>query len=295
MKAIQLDSLEDRSTVWPDRAEAFGKSLEGRYLDRNWKLFRHPFAQSSIKTWSWVLPTGESGASLDLVRIQTCEGKFVDLIASFVVPLKFRGCGYARALLRECVRNRDGEMVLFSDIDPKFYERFGFTSMPMTKITETPSPRCESPPEFSPCSFEDFANHFTRQRLEQQAAAANDLGFLDLNYLRWHEARWRWYEETLHWQQPSFFWTDSQTGISCVIWRERDRLQVGWVGSIELSLSVRFRAFLSARCRELGLSAWEQSVPAVQVSGERLWPMWLPTSPGGVVRTWSDVQAVDAW
>ena len=54
-------------------------------------------------------------------------------IGSVVTPQEFRGIGYATELLRGCISLVDKTnaiILLYSDINPRFYEKFGFRILP---------------------------------------------------------------------------------------------------------------------------------------------------------------------
>lgn len=54
-------------------------------------------------------------------------------IGSVVTPQEFRGNGYAAELLKECINLVDKTnaiILLYSDINPRFYEKMGFRILP---------------------------------------------------------------------------------------------------------------------------------------------------------------------
>ncbi len=54
-------------------------------------------------------------------------------IGSVVTPPRFRGHGYASEMLMHCLRMADLStdiVLLYSDVDPAFYERFAFRALP---------------------------------------------------------------------------------------------------------------------------------------------------------------------
>jgi predicted N-acetyltransferase YhbS len=72
-------------------------------------------------------------SSLILLKLKDCEGMTCRGIGSVVTPQRYCGKGYATALVRNCVAYAEsgcGAIFLYSDIDPGFYERFGFTALP---------------------------------------------------------------------------------------------------------------------------------------------------------------------
>lgn len=66
---------------------------------------------------------------LDAIGMGNTKG-----LASIATPPFFQGRGYASTLIREVIRNLTDEgvehLILFSDISPAYYEKFGFRPLP---------------------------------------------------------------------------------------------------------------------------------------------------------------------
>ena len=76
---------------------------------------------------------GEIVCSLIMLRLRPFTGKTTCGIGSVVTHGGYGGRGYATTLVENCLATVDGQcalVFLYSDIDPKFYERFGFKTLP---------------------------------------------------------------------------------------------------------------------------------------------------------------------
>lgn len=76
---------------------------------------------------------GVAVSSLILLRLKEMKNKKAYGIGSVLTPKIYAGKGYASFLLKNCIKlieDEDCLLFLFSDIDPKFYEKFKFRALP---------------------------------------------------------------------------------------------------------------------------------------------------------------------
>lgn len=77
---------------------------------------------------------GEIVTSIILLKFKPIEGISAYGIGSFVTPEKFRGKGYGQALLQKTIGTvyKENQSVIFlhSDLEPSFYEKYGFKVLP---------------------------------------------------------------------------------------------------------------------------------------------------------------------
>ena len=76
---------------------------------------------------------GKILCSLILLRLKEICGCKVYGFGSVLTPAEYTGKGYATGLLKYCIENiiEENPMVfLYSEINPAFYERFGFQALP---------------------------------------------------------------------------------------------------------------------------------------------------------------------
>src|SRR5205823_3265150 len=86
------------------------------------------------------------------------------LIASVVTPKELRGKGYATAMLEQYfAANATGSFILYSDVGPAFYERFGFTAFPVGNI-EKEAQATDAPDRAEPLSLDEFATALDKVR-----------------------------------------------------------------------------------------------------------------------------------
>jgi len=117
-----------------DLDEIFQISFEnwprGETLERHRKgCYSHENYQKGV--W-YVL--GTSGALKSVLILYSFDPKLRG-IGTVMTPLDQRGKGYASELLRQVIEMCDLEdpvpnLLLFSEIKPSFYERFGFQALP---------------------------------------------------------------------------------------------------------------------------------------------------------------------
>lgn len=128
---IELATPEVRESLFQARAALWKYDLSAEhYITRNHALYSHPFGKKRMETYVLREDSGKIVASMDFlsVRIASQQGTSDGfLIASVMTPVEERKKGYASYLLTERFKeNRHQPKVLYSDIDPKFYARYGF-------------------------------------------------------------------------------------------------------------------------------------------------------------------------
>ena len=126
-RLASLDTL--RATEWR------GPLTAPEFLHRNERLRAHRYG-SRIESWGWMPDGGQAPvASCDLLPISLgASGGGTEsawLLASVVTPPNERGKGHASRMLEALLERRgDKPWLLFSDIGPEFYARWGFRALP---------------------------------------------------------------------------------------------------------------------------------------------------------------------
>lgn len=121
----------DRSALDALRAGEWANRISPEeFVQRNTRLYQHPFGQTQIQTFGWRVGNTWP-ATLDVLALRAREksGPLLEagLIASVVTRPEFRGKGYARKLLQGVTAEfSEAVLVLHSEVPPEFYERFGF-------------------------------------------------------------------------------------------------------------------------------------------------------------------------
>ncbi len=143
---LTTGSSKHRTQLATLRAEAWAEGLSGdQFVKRNEMLYDHPFGQSRIETHVYLDGTGAILSSCDTLDIdfatQDDKGGYAEerglLLASVFTPKERRGQGHASKMLKELFETQaDKSWCLYSDIPPKFYERFNFFATPVAEITE---------------------------------------------------------------------------------------------------------------------------------------------------------------
>ncbi|MCS6915216.1 MAG: GNAT family N-acetyltransferase [Myxococcales bacterium] len=135
---------------------AWGRALsQAQYLERERRLWAHPFSQSGLRRW--VLFDGEQPvASCETYEVQVLVGGdrgrprtgTAQGVASVFVEQALRGRGYARALLEHlhAVLRQEGAVCayLISEIGPALYERLGYVARPL-RLRRFSAPRPDEP------------------------------------------------------------------------------------------------------------------------------------------------------
>jgi GNAT superfamily N-acetyltransferase len=120
-------------------AEWRGWMTVEQFRKRNERLDHHQFGRRQAQTYLWRHPEGEVLCSMDTLQVMLGlsdgNGVWTEepawLIASVVTLPKFRGHGHASAMLQQFFDNDPAaNSVLYSDVGPAFYERFGFRATP---------------------------------------------------------------------------------------------------------------------------------------------------------------------
>ncbi|MDF2989184.1 MAG: hypothetical protein K0R50_4694 [Eubacterium sp.] len=75
---------------------------------------------------------GEIVSSTIVLMLKPFNGRKVYGFGSVLTPKRYAGNGYATELLNNCIKliRKDAAIFLFSDINPVFYEKFGFRILP---------------------------------------------------------------------------------------------------------------------------------------------------------------------
>ncbi len=130
---LEVIAPSQRESLFLGRAKEWGVSLTPeQYVERNRRLYAHPFGNSSITTYGWKI-NGDWASSFDLLQV-SIGGKKGYLIASVLTHPEYRKKGYATQLLDKVLPDIKDPIVLYSDIDPKFYERWGFIKNPRVEV-----------------------------------------------------------------------------------------------------------------------------------------------------------------
>ena len=133
-------SLEERESRLRLRAELWRGVLSvEQYCERTRRLYEHPFGQTRIETLVLKNESAQILTSMDVLHVglllKRGGGEPVEergtLIASVLTSVSERNKGHATRLLTEYFQaNPHASGVLYSDIGPPFYERFGFAAWP---------------------------------------------------------------------------------------------------------------------------------------------------------------------
>lgn len=139
MSYLRFDKAnsQERELLALIRAKAWAKELsDSEFITRNQILYNHPFGKTRIETYVLKNPENKIVSSMDCLRVKfLTKEKKPDkvsikegfLIASVITPPQHRLKGYASLLLNRFFEKIDFEIgVLYSDIGPKFYEKWGF-------------------------------------------------------------------------------------------------------------------------------------------------------------------------
>ena len=135
---IRRGTEEDRQKIAPARSEQWGGGLSvSQCTEKHRRLYGHPFGKNRIETYVGVEGNTVLTA-LDIVRVSMQsfhDGTFNDkptfLVVSFIVPKEYRGRGYGTQLFEWVVEREPGMGILYSDISPDFYTKYGYELFPM--------------------------------------------------------------------------------------------------------------------------------------------------------------------
>lgn len=136
---LEAATPADRERLALVRAQEWrGALTAAEFAERNRRLYAHPYGRARVKTWC-LREKGELVTSLDTLDIELRSGAGVRpawLIASVVTPEEHRGKGHASRLLTALFESDPARaQLLFSDIEPAFYERFGFQATSFEEAT----------------------------------------------------------------------------------------------------------------------------------------------------------------
>lgn len=203
----RVDELE-RQAFWPARAEFWRGVLSVRqYVERNSRIFAHPYGKERIVTWVARDASGQILSSLDILEMKgLVYGTAVmgGLIASVFTPPSQRGHDYARTLIARILDARSGFAILNSDLRPEFYEKLGFVDVPVsdekTLAGEKYSKRTEESVSLSVLT-----------RLLDGYKSSRALGAFTLTYsellLDWNVERYRYFAELAGTRLPTdLYW-----------------------------------------------------------------------------------------
>lgn len=198
---IEIATQAARESLFSQRAELFKNTLTSeQYIQRNYALYEHPFGQKRMQTRILRNQAGKAIASFDALQVRIAmkvAGKEIEnrdgfLIASVMTPVEERTRGYASKLLGDFFsENSEAPMVLYSDIEPKFYAKWGFHERQAFAVQSTMD-KTAVPEKFERVSSEEFAIHAqeTRALLLKECANAGFLN-LDPELMDWHLERYR--------------------------------------------------------------------------------------------------------
>lgn len=203
MKIVPL-SHEERLAI-DARADAWaGPLTPEQFLGRNRRLYDHPYGREAMQTYGLRDDAGRIVSSLERLEIslllrdekEVILEETAGLIASVVTPAAERGKGLATRLLKGFFDARSREpFVLYSDIGPRFYERFGFEAFPTSSL-EVPSAPGASESAF-PLSLDAFTLALRRARRETVEKAKGEIAVLypQTRFLDWQLERFRYFAE----------------------------------------------------------------------------------------------------
>lgn len=303
---IDLASENERQALWPLRAAAFmGPLSEAQYLGRNRRLFSHRFGRERVQTFVLRNDVARICASMDILQISLLarvgEAGPVELpgilLASVLTAPEDRKNGYATTLISKFFdKAQTASGVLYSDIGPPFYERFGFRATPVRarEIAAVPG----AGPPVIPLPFERGVKDLQAIRLSAmaQAPAPSATVLPDAVFLDWHTERFRYFAECAGRSfSASPFWSVAHGEVPHLVLAApnfiTDRLEALWVQPG----CEQCQAALSGIAASFGLRAvffWDKSL--VSASGKTECPMVRLAEVSGPV-LFEDPQYCDSW
>ena len=203
MLSLDIASPIERERLGALRAEAWGGALtEAQFLERNRRLYQHDYGKNKITTYVLRNDAGAICASMDVLQVpllyKSGEGVLAlegGLIASVITAPRDRRKGYASQLLTQFRdQNPNWSGVLYSDIGPPFYERFGFRAT-LVRVREEPAIVGRS--LVSALAYDEGVSCLARAKREslQRAAGPAATLFTDALWLDWHIERYRYFAE----------------------------------------------------------------------------------------------------
>jgi GNAT superfamily N-acetyltransferase len=286
---IRRLSAAERIGLAPRQADAWRGTLTvEQFVNRNRRLERHPFGARRCHAWA-LEKEGQIVSSLDALDITLGaldhRGDWREvpgvLIASVITPPEHRGHGYASSLLHQFFqRPETANAVLYSDIAPAFYERFGFHAFP--RYVATGDPRGGSDlPASSELELAEFAARLGAHRQQLVRGSAKPGGSLipDAELLDWKVERFRYiadlagtvFPQAICWSLPH----DSGHLLAAVPHFLQAKLDVFWmeIGCAECHAAC---AQLTARHRLSGYRYWvphrqhaamKEELPMIRLAG----------------------------
>lgn len=248
---IDFPTAEEQERLVPLRAAEWrGVLSPSQFAERNRRIFSHPYAQGRVETFVLRDGSGNILSSMDVVPVPlmanygNSEAVRVEgiLIASVVTAAADRGKGYASRLLSEFFESRKSASgVLYSDIGPSFYERYGFHAR-LAKCAEVPvikgpwGPRSPFPlREIGASAFAAWLADRRREALVGLTGSGAAV-FPDPRLLDWQIERYRYFAELSGRVFPSsLFWEGEHQGVTHCLGAVPDyfalRLDIFWVAA----------------------------------------------------------------
>jgi hypothetical protein len=208
---LDVATPDEREALAPLRASQWRGVLSvSQFEERNRRLYAHPFGRNRIVTWVLRDSSGRIVSSMDeltirmAVRGAEAPARFADgvLIASVITPAEERGRGYCSQLLDAYFSTRQElSGILYSDIGPAFYRRYGFRERPVraAEIAVRPPPTEASPARsvarnLSLEAFCERLGDLRRQQVDRSAGPGAALA-PDPDWLDWQLERYRFFSE----------------------------------------------------------------------------------------------------
>ncbi len=219
MKLEIIADEKGRFELDEQRLAAWGSFLspEG-FHGRQKRLYDHPYGKGFITHYAYRDGSGRIVTSMEVLTIQlqvrdgngAVSERKAGLIASVVTPVELRGKGHATAMLREYFEG-EGEWsgILFSDIAPEFYERFGFTSYPVGNIEKTVGEPGVFSDRAEAMLFDDFLRAFRkiRRKILDGADVPSAVVYPEALFIDWELERFRYFAELSKKKMPdTLFW-----------------------------------------------------------------------------------------
>lgn len=267
---LEVGTDLDRETLAAERAlEWRGRLTESEFLARNRRLYLHPFGRTRVQTWIWR-KENKILSSLDTISIQLHlhgEVREAWLIASVVTPKACRGRGFASQLMTALLASQpERSALLFSDIDPAFYQRFGFRLAAHEEVEILSASGSGGPlRSISPNGFLQYQSWARGEAASREAAATAWL-VPDAELWDWQLERYRFFAalKSRAWDGSAFFATDHAHVLALAPDPVHDRLDGLWLEND------------CSRCAEAGAA---QAV-ALGLGRLRYWRPWLTSSAG---------------
>ncbi len=267
---LEAGTEADRESLAGERAlEWRGRLTDQQFLERNRRLYAHPFGRSRVQTWIWR--DGKAIlSSLDTVSIRLKVGDKVRdawLIASVVTPKSHRGHGYAKTLLTELFKTEpDRASLLFSDIDPSFYETLGFKVTVHEELDVFSASEIGGPLRPIPATAFFEYQKWARADLAAQAPPHTAWPEPDRELMDWQLERFRYFGSLKQkpWAGDTFFETDHAHVLALAPDPIHDRVDALWLQED------------CGRCVEAGTAR----AAALGLGRLRYWRPWTSQSMG---------------